>query len=51
MAAHLHTELVLDALNMAIWQRRPHGVVHHSDQGSQYTLIAFGPRCKEAAAA
>ena len=31
MAAHLRTELVLDALNMAIWQRRPHGVVHHSD--------------------
>ena len=48
MAAHLRTELVLDALNMAIWQRRPHGVVHHSDQGSQYTSIAFGARCKEA---
>ena len=48
MAAHLRTELVLDALNMAIWQRRPHGVVHHSDQVSQYTSIAFGARCKEA---
>ena len=48
MAAHLLTELVLDALNMAIWQRRPHGVVYHSDQGSQYTSIAFGARCKEA---
>ncbi len=48
MAAHLRTELVLDALNMAIWQRRPHGVVHHSDQGSQYTSVAFGARCKEA---
>ena len=33
MASHLRTELVLDALNMAIWQRRPRGVVHHSDQG------------------
>ena len=48
MASHLRTELVLDALNMAIWQRRPRGVVHHSDQGSQYTSIAFGARCKEA---
>ena len=44
MAAHLRTELVLDALNMAIWQRRPHGVVHHSDQGSQYTSIAASTR-------
>ena len=48
MANHLRTELVLDALNMAIWQRRPRGVVHHSDQGTQYTSIAFGLRCKEA---
>ena len=48
MATHLRTELVLDALNMAIWQRRPRGVVHHSDQGSQYPSIAFGARCKEA---
>ena len=48
MAAHLRTELVLDALNMAIWQRRPQEVVHHSDQGSQYTSIAFGARCREA---
>ena len=48
MASHLRTELVLDALNMAIWQRRPRGVVHHSDQGSQYPSIAFGARCKEA---
>ena len=48
MAAHLRTELVLDALNMALWQRRAHGVIHHCDQGSQYTSIAFGARCKEA---
>ena len=48
MATHLRTELVLDALNMAIWQRRPQEVVHHSDQGSQYTSIAFGARCREA---
>lgn len=48
MATHLRTELVLDALNMAIWRRRPKGVIHHSDQGTQYTSIAFGNRCKQA---
>ena len=47
MATHLRTELVLDALNMAAWQRRPEGVIHHSDQGTQYTSIAFGLRCRE----
>ena len=47
MASHLRTELVQDALNMALWQRRPEQVIHHSDQGSQYTSIAFGLRCKE----
>ena len=47
MATHLRTELVLDALNMAIWQRRPREVVHHSDHGTQYTSIAFGRRCRE----
>jgi putative transposase len=48
MADNMRKELVLDALNMAIFRRRPLGVVHHSDQGSQYTSIAFGLRCKEA---
>ena len=48
MAAHLKTELVLEALDMAIWQRRPQAVIHHSDQGCQYTSIAFGRRCKQA---
>jgi putative transposase len=48
MANHLRTELVLEALNMALWQRRPKGVIHHSDQGCQYTSIAFGKRCKQA---
>ena len=48
MATHLRTELILDALNMAIYQRRPQDVIHHSDQGAQYTSIAFGARCKEA---
>ena len=48
MADNMRKELVLEALNMAIYRRRPLGVVHHSDQGSQYTSIAFGMRCKEA---
>ncbi|HUF50547.1 MAG TPA: IS3 family transposase [Longimicrobiales bacterium] len=48
MANHLRTELVLDALNMAVSQRRPAAVIHHSDQGCQYTSIGFGLRCREA---
>ena len=48
MANHLRTELVLDALNMALGQRRPKAVIHHSDQGCQYTSIAFGVRCTQA---
>ena len=48
MANHLRTELVLDALNMALHRRRPEDVIHHSDQGTQYTSIAFGRRCKQA---
>ena len=48
METHLRTELVLQALNLALWQRRPAAVIHHSDQGSQYTSIAFGQRCREA---
>jgi putative transposase len=48
MAESLATQLVLDALDMALGQRRPTDVIHHSDQGSQYTSIAFGKRCREA---
>jgi len=48
MATHLRTELVLAALNMAVTQRRPEAVIHHSDQGTQYTSLAFGQRCREA---
>ena len=48
MANHLRAELVVDALAMAVGQRRPKDVIHHSDQGSQYTSLAFGKRCKEA---
>ena len=39
-------QLVIDALNMAGTQRKPTTVIHHSDQGSQYTSLAFGNRCK-----
>jgi hypothetical protein len=48
MATTLGTQLVLDALNMVLLTRRPEAVIHHSDQGSQYTSIAFGQRCREA---
>jgi putative transposase len=48
MANHLKTELVLDALDMALAQRRPESVIHHSDRGCQYTSYAFGKRCREA---
>ena len=48
MATHLRTELMLEALDMALGQRRPEGVIHHSDQGTQYTSIAFGLRCQAA---
>ena len=48
MATHLRTSLVLDALDMALAQRRAKDVIHHSDQGSQYTSLAFGRRCREA---
>jgi putative transposase len=43
----MSAEFVLKALNMALQQRKPRGVIHHSDQGSQYTSLAFGKRCKE----
>ncbi len=49
MAVHLRTELVLDALEMAVRTRAPgRGLIHHSDRGSQYTSLEFGRRCKKA---
>jgi len=46
---HLRTELVLNALEMAIARRRPtSATVFHSDRGTQYTSLAFGRRCREA---
>ena len=49
MADHLRSELVIEAVDMAVWRRRPTpGLIHHSDQGSQYTSLAFGRRLREA---
>src|SRR5262249_40158031 len=48
METHLPTELVLAALEMAIGQRKPSNVIHYSDQGTQYTSLAFGGRCRQA---
>ena len=48
MAAHMRTELVTAALDMAVARRRPgDGLIHHSDHGSQYTSLAFGRRLRE----
>jgi putative transposase len=47
METTLATEGVLTALNMAVAQRKPRNVIHHSDHGCQYTSLAFGRRCRE----
>ena len=49
MAEHMRSELVVDALQMAITRRRPEpGLIHHSDQGSQYVSLAFGQAARDA---
>jgi putative transposase len=49
MAGHLRAELVIKALEMAVWNRQPSpGLRHHSDHGSQYTSLAFGQRLEKA---
>jgi len=49
MRADLRSELVIDALGMAVQRRRPNGrVIHHSDRGSQYTSLAFGKTLSDA---
>jgi putative transposase len=49
MAEHMRAELVTDALQMAIARRQPKaGVIHHSDQGSQYVSLAFGQKARDA---
>lgn len=46
---NLRTELVIDALEMALWRRSPSsGLIHHSDRGAQYTALSFGKRLEEA---
>jgi putative transposase len=47
MSYTLHRRIVLDALDAAAAQRRPKDVIHHSDQGGQYTSIEFGGRCRD----
>jgi putative transposase len=49
MADHMRAELVVDALQMAVSRRRPApGLIHHSDQGSQYVSLAFGQAARDA---
>jgi putative transposase len=49
MAEHMRSELVTDALRMAVHRRRPDpGLVHHSDQGSQYVSLGFGQAARDA---
>jgi putative transposase len=49
MESHLRTELVVSALEMALWRRQPaSGLIHHSDQGVQYTSLSFGKRLEQA---
>ena len=48
MQDHLFTDLVVEAFDMAVAQRTPKDVIHHSDQGCQYTSFVFSARCAEA---
>ena len=49
MDSHMRTELVVGALEMALWRRKPSvGLVHHSDRGVQYTALSFGKRLEQA---
>lgn len=49
MATHLRTELVVDALEMALWRRNPDvGLIHHTDRGVQYTALSFTKKLEEA---
>jgi putative transposase len=49
MESHMRAELVTDALGMGLSRRRPEaGLIHHSDQGSQYVSLAFGQQARDA---
>ncbi|EJZ1001603.1 IS3 family transposase [Escherichia coli] len=48
VSSAMETTFVLDALEQALWARRPSGTIHHSDKGSQYVSLAYTQRLKEA---
>ena len=48
VSSSMETTFVLDALEQALWARRPSGTVHYSDKGSQYVSLAYTERLKEA---
>ncbi|EGF6755219.1 TPA: IS3 family transposase, partial [Escherichia coli] len=48
VSSSMETTFVLDALEQALWARRPSGTIHHSDKGSQYVSLAYTERLKEA---
>lgn len=48
VSSSMETTFMLDALEQALWARRPSGTIHHSDKGSQYVSLAYMERLKEA---
>lgn len=48
VSSSMETSLVLDALEQALWDRRPSGTIHHSDKGSQYVSLAYTQRLQDA---
>lgn len=48
VSSSMETTFVLDALEQAVWSRRPAGTIHHSDKGSQYVSLAYTQRLKDA---
>ena len=48
VSSSMETTFVLDALEQALWVRRPSGTIHHSDKGSQYVSLAYTQRLQEA---
>lgn len=48
VSSTMETSFVLDALEQALWARRPSGTIHHSDKGSQYVSLAYTQRLQDA---
>lgn len=48
VSSTMETSFVLDALEQALWARRPSGTIHHSDKGSQYVSLAYTQRLSDA---